>query len=213
MVELSQKKALIFRITHIENVPMIIQEGQLYCRNTCPAGVTYREIGNQDLIAKRKERPVLIHPHGTLSDYIPFYFTPFSPMLYNIRTGRGVPQRPMEDIAIIVSSLRLLVTHEVPFVFTDRHAKLETAAFSSELDDLSWIPWKLLQNRDFQRDPNRPEKMERYQAEALVHQCLPVDALHAVACYSAAQGKKLQAVANKHGSNLQIAVKPGLYFS
>lgn len=49
-------------------------------------------------------------PGGTLSDYVPFYFTPCSPMLYNIKTGyNGVPkQEAMEEIVLLVASLRKL---------------------------------------------------------------------------------------------------------
>jgi len=50
----------------------------------------YRNIGNPDLIDKRSRRVVPIPPGGTLSDYVPFYFTPFSMMMYNIKTGYGV---------------------------------------------------------------------------------------------------------------------------
>ncbi|MEO1609407.1 MAG: DarT ssDNA thymidine ADP-ribosyltransferase family protein [Pseudomonadota bacterium] len=57
-------------------------------------------------MAKRKHRNVPCIPGGTLSDYVPFYFTPFTPMLYNIKTRYGgVSQNPMEDIIILVSSL------------------------------------------------------------------------------------------------------------
>jgi hypothetical protein len=40
----------------------------------------FRNIGNADLISKRETRQVPIPPGGMLSDYIPFYFTPWSPV-------------------------------------------------------------------------------------------------------------------------------------
>ena len=46
-----------------------------------------------------------IHPGGTLSDYVPFYFTPFSPMAYNIHTGLGVNRINWRDIVVLVASL------------------------------------------------------------------------------------------------------------
>ena len=59
-----------------------------------------------ELIKKRAGHGVPIPPGGTLSDYVPFYFTPLSPMLYNIQTGRNGTQRPSKDeIVILVSSL------------------------------------------------------------------------------------------------------------
>ncbi|CAA0240055.1 hypothetical protein AB901B6_02420 [Acinetobacter baumannii] len=87
---LNAEKALIWRIVHISNITSILDNG-LYCRNH-PNAPILTSIGNQELIDRRAIHPVPISPFGYLNDYIPFYFTPFSPMLLNIKTGRGVPQ-------------------------------------------------------------------------------------------------------------------------
>lgn len=47
----------------------------------------FRNIGNLDLIDKRAHRVVKVGPDGTLGDYVSFYFTPFSIMMFNIHTG------------------------------------------------------------------------------------------------------------------------------
>ncbi|AEQ97857.1 hypothetical protein XOC_3767 [Xanthomonas oryzae pv. oryzicola BLS256] len=63
-------------------------------------------IGNPELIDKRSSHPVPLPPGGFLNDYVPFYFTPFLPMLRNIHTAwGGIQRRPNEDIVILVSSL------------------------------------------------------------------------------------------------------------
>ena len=211
MPGLSQQKARIFRITHVENVPWILSNG-LYCRNSGRRDPHFREIGHPELIQKRARRPVPLGPGGTLSDYIPFYFTPHSPMLYNIKTGVGVPKLPMREIAILVSTLALVRIAGVPFVFTDRHAYMAAAQFYNVLDDLSHIDWALLNRRDFKRDANDLGKFERYQAEALVHSKLPVSALYAVACYAAEQKGRLEMAAAATGANIRVLVKPEWYF-
>ena len=100
MSSLSPEKALIFRITHIANAPWILANG-LHCRSSAAQDPDFEEIGNPDLIDKRTRRIVPVPPGGTLSDYVPFYFTPYSPMLYNIKTGwRGITRRPMSQIVI-----------------------------------------------------------------------------------------------------------------
>jgi len=86
---LNPDKALIFRIAHVANLPSILDNG-LHARNGKVFDPHYRSIGNPDLIDKRSRRAVPVPPRGTLSDYVPFYFTPFSIMLFNINTGHGV---------------------------------------------------------------------------------------------------------------------------
>jgi hypothetical protein len=86
--DLNAGRALIFRITHVDNVRWILGNG-LHCRSSGIVDPNFVNIGNVELIDKRQHRIVDIPPGGTLSDYIPFYFTPFSPMMLNIRTGWG----------------------------------------------------------------------------------------------------------------------------
>lgn len=212
MSALTPNKALIFRITHIENVPWIFANG-LHCRNCDAFDPNYREIGNPDLIEKRAHRVVPIQPGGMLSDYIPFYFTPYSPMLLNIKTGyNGMTKTPMSEIVILASSLRTIAEQDIPFVFSDRHAYLMTAEFSSDLAELDRIDWKILRERDFKRNPNDPGKFERYQAEALIYQHLPVTALAGIVCHGQAQESYLQDLMQKVNLNLTLAARPDWYF-
>ena len=210
---LNAEKALIFRIVHRDNVSWMLDHG-VHCGSSPARDPNYVTIGNLELIAKRTSRSVPIHPHGTLEDYVPFYFTPYSPMLYNIKTGyNGITPRPNEQIVILVSSLHRLNQLKVPFVFSDRHAFLKTARFSSELAELDRIDWKILQERDFKRDPNDLEKMDRYQAEALVHQRVPVEALVGAVCYNQASGTQLETAIKQRHINLRVLVQPKWYFS
>jgi ssDNA thymidine ADP-ribosyltransferase, DarT len=120
----------------------------LHCRSSSAASGPFVQIGNPELIERRQSRIVECPPHGTLSDYIPFYFTPYTPMMYNIKTGyNGMQRRPMKDILILVSSLRKLARDSVSFVFSDRHAYLRLARFTSDLANLSWIDWPSLNVR------------------------------------------------------------------
>ena len=89
---LTAERAFIFRIVHRNNLPWILANG-LHCRSSLVIDPHYVDIGNPDLIGKRNARAVPIAPGGTLSNYVPFYFTPRSPMLLNIKTGyNGVRQ-------------------------------------------------------------------------------------------------------------------------
>jgi hypothetical protein len=209
---LTPERALIFRITHLRNVPWILRNG-LVCANGSDTDPDFVSIGNPDLIAKRPQRVVGIPPGGTLADYVPFYFTPKSPMLLNIKTGwGGVRQRPNEEIVILVSSLKTLFERRIEFVFTDRHAYLVQARFYSDLGDLERVDFDSLQRSDFVRNPEEPERFDRYQAEALVFGGLPVGALTGIGCYTRDVKLELEALAREAGAAPRIEVRPDWYF-
>src|SRR5680860_1102219 len=111
--DLNPQKALIFRIVHRETLRWILDNG-LHCRNSDVIDPRYVGIGNPELIDKRSHRLVPCQPGGTLSDYIPFYFTPFSPMMLNIKTGYGgIQKRQNGEIVILVSSLHRLTEENI----------------------------------------------------------------------------------------------------
>lgn len=207
---LNAEKALIWRIVHISSMASILDNG-LYCRSHINAP-TLTSIGNQGLIDRRATHPVPISPFGFLNDYIPFYFTPFSPMLLNIKTGRGVPQRPNEEIVILVSSLHHIQKLGLDFVFSNMHAYYQWANFYNNLNDLNNIDWPLLQNRDFKRDQDDPLKFERYQAEALIHQHCPLTALKGVLCYNEQVKSSLEDLMSERNINIPIYANPNWYF-
>jgi len=209
---LTPEKALIFRIVHRDNVEWILDNG-LHCASSQILSPTYVAIGNPDLIDRRKSRAVTEPPGGLLSDYVPFYFTPHSPMLYNIKTGyNGIKRRTNEEIVVLVSSLPRLTEGGIPFLFTDRHAYLTAARFSSRLEDLARIDWSILQARDFRRDPEDLGKVERYRAEALVHQQLHVQALLGIGCCNGVVAERVRTLTTSRGLDLKVVVRPDWYF-
>jgi ssDNA thymidine ADP-ribosyltransferase, DarT len=209
---LNPEKALIFRIVHRRNLPWIPENG-LHCRNSNRIDPNFVSIGNPSLISDRQHVPVPIPPRGTLSDYIPFYFTPHSVMLFNIKTGyRGIQQRRNDEIAILVSSLPKLTQDQIRFIFTDRHARLATAEFFEDVERLDRIDWEILQNRDFRRDNNDLGKMERYQAEALVPVYLPIFSLLGIVCYNSQERDRVNKLVGEVGVALQVISQSGWYF-
>ncbi len=148
-----------------------------------------------------------------MSDYIPFYFTPFSMMMFNIKTGYGeIRHVPNKDLVLLVSSIHQLEKRHVKFTFTDRHAYLRTAQFFNSSDDLDHIDWKLLQARDFKRDADDPAKTDRYQAEALVHQRMTMQDLLGIVCYSKNEMGTLMQTVENFGLETKVVARPSWYF-
>ncbi|WP_339469828.1 type II toxin-antitoxin system toxin DNA ADP-ribosyl transferase DarT [Pseudomonas capeferrum] len=204
-------KALIWHIVHRDNLPWILDNG-LHCANSDVRAPQYVNIGNAELIDKRRSRHVPIAPKGVLADYVPFYFTPFSVMMKNIHSGWSVQQFSNDEIVILVSSLYRVEELGLPFVFTNAHAYPEWTNYYSDLAYLGEIDWPILQRRDFKRDPDDPRKMERYQAEALIHHHLPITGLLGIMCYTDAVKKRIEHNVAARGLTLSVHARPGWYF-
>jgi hypothetical protein len=211
-LKLNPEKALIFRICHIKNLPWILDNG-LHARNGAAFDPKFFNIGNPDLIDKRATRKVEVGPRGTLSDYVPFYFTPYSIMLFNIKTGYGgIKQVANDDIVIFVSSLLKFDEAGVRFVFTNQHAYPRMAEYFTEIEDLHRIDWELLQSRNFKHDPDDPGKKERYQAEALAWKNVPLSALSGIAAHSEKVQSEIDAMLAARSVDLKTVVRPTWYF-
>jgi hypothetical protein len=208
---LNPDRALVFRIIHRANLPWVLQHG-LHCGNSatqCPGWIS---IGNQELISKRARWPVPVAPGGVLNDYVPFYFTPFSPMMLAIKTGyNGVQQYPPQDIVILVSDLRRIAAQGLTWLFTDTHANNVVVNYFKQLADLTRLDWRILQARDFLRDADDPAKFGRYQAEALVHRHCPLQALSGIVCFDDHGKMTAQQAVDAHGATLKVVKQPSWY--
>lgn len=209
---LNADKALIWRIVHRDNLSWILDNG-LHCANSKTLSPNYINIGNSDLIDKRRHRAVPIAPSGTLADYVPFYFTPFSVMMLNIHSGRGgVPRRRNEEIVILVSSLHHVHSIGLPFLFTNAHAYPNWTNYYSNLAQLYNIDWDILQRRDFKRDPDDLRKMERYQAEALIFKHLPINGILGIVCYTEQLKHDIEQQVQGRNLKLEVYARTQWYF-
>lgn len=210
--QLTPDEALIFRVTHVNNVAWVLEHG-LQCKASTVQDPSFVTIGHPELIQRRPLRPVPAGPRGTLDQYIPFYFTPLSVMLYNIRTGwNGMTRRAPQELVFLVASLRTLHRAGIAFVFSDRHAFLLWAKFETSLDELVHLPWTYWQRRDFKHDPNRPEKKERYQAEALIHRYMPAEHIDAIVCSDEHVRVHVEGMARGHGERMEVVCRGDWFF-
>ena len=135
-------------------------------------------------------------------------------MLYNIKTGySGIARRSNDDIAILVSSCQHMAASGVTMVYTDRHAYTMTAAWTANTADLvTLIDWNILRRHDFARSDAYPDKMERYQAEALAHHYVPPAALLGIGCVSDSVRSAIEQVVQTSGAAVQVFSRQGWYF-
>lgn len=205
-------ETIIYRITHVANVPWILDNG-LYALSTGRWNPNFVPIGNPDLIEKRRHRVIDAGPRGALDDYVTFYFGVRSVMLYNIHTRRVVGvEATQRDVVYLVSSCERVRDAGARFLFSDRHAYVATAEFLTDLAELSRLDWALIRGRDFRREPNRPDKLERRAAEFLVHEHLPITGLLELGCYDEPTCARMRAEVAQRGLHLSVDVRRAWYF-
>jgi hypothetical protein len=69
-----------------------------------------------------------------------------------------------------------------------------------------------LRRHDFARDDAYPDKMERYQAEALAYRYVPSSALLGVACASGDVALRMEELVKRVRAQMRVVVRPEWYF-
>ncbi|MPS74705.1 MAG: DUF4433 domain-containing protein [Chryseobacterium sp.] len=161
-------KIYLFRMTHIENIPHILQYGITHS-DSSNANPSYVPIGDDSLINTRNK--FLLNNGKCLGEYIPFYFGVRMPMLYVIQKGFNlVIPTPAENIVYCVSSVEKIMEQNADFVFTNGHA---VDGFSvqytvSDINNINEIiDWNAVKAK-YWKDENDLDRKRRKEAEFLV---------------------------------------------
>ena len=134
-------------------------------------------------------------------------------MMYNITTGYGsITRRANEDIVILFSSSHRLRELDVPFLYTNQHAYSVETDFYDGSENLEQVDWDLLQRRDFKTADADPGKQLRYQAEVLVHQHVPWEALLGIGCYNKVVQQSLKTMMETRHLETRGRAVPDWYF-
>ena len=178
------------------------------------ANSDYVHIGNPEIIDVRSITPVKIANHGMIGDYVPFYFTPKSIMLYNIITGYWhplVPRRNRNEILIIRCLISDLATFPQWF-FTDGQANAIISNHYNDLSDLDQIDWKSIQNSDFSKSNGDYDRPRRYQAEFLVYEQVPLEKVESLNVYDNQTADIVTNILKQNNINLAVNIQPQYFF-
>ncbi|HEY5405646.1 MAG TPA: DUF4433 domain-containing protein [Ginsengibacter sp.] len=218
-MDLAQIK--VYRITHIDNVPHILQHGITHKRskNANPDFIT---IGDISLIDTRGGKAVIADngdllnfgaPSITLGDFIPFYFGIKMPMLYVIQHGGNFVESatPPKDIVYLACSLSRILKLSNDCYYSDGHAtdNLTTFYDKSKINDLpTVVDWDAVKASYWGGQENLNIKRKK-QAEFLASNDLPPNCIIGFVCYNESAKKKLQTMGVEEE---KIRVIPNAYY-
>ncbi len=198
----------IYHITHINNLPSIIQHDGLFCDTlTSSYGLTPLGIAHQHIKQRRACREVPVAARGTLSDYVPFYFAPRSPMLYAIHKHQVKGYNGgQQDILHLVATIQRVSSSGLSFAFTDGHAEVKMSRFFEHLSHL--VMTKKYWN-DTQQDTDRKR---RRQAEFLIYQRVPWSLIDTIGVMHARIGAQVQTILQATNHRPQVVVQQAWYY-
>jgi hypothetical protein len=210
---INQEKKYCYRITHINNLSLLLQNG-IVNKHHLNADNNFIEIGNPEIIDVRSTTPVKINNYGMIGDYIPFYFTPKSIMLYNIITGYWHPKvlkRNRSEIIVIRCLITDLSTLPQWF-FTDGQGNDMASSHNNSLTKLGIIDWQSIQNSNFTKNDGDYDRPRRYQAEFLVHQQVPLASIESLNVYNLETANIVSNILTQNNINLALNIQSKYFF-
>ena len=196
-------------MTHIENIPHILENGitHIYSKN---ANKDYKGIGDGSLINTRHN--IKLPNNDLLGDYIPFYFGTRMPMLLVIQKGyNSVTPKDPADIVYCVTSVERVLDCGLEFIFSDGHAVNGLTSFyeQEEIDGVEEIVDLKAVKVTYWKDENDNDLKRRMEAEFLVKEDIPPDAIGGFIVYNEAAKARLLSMGVKENI---VAVRPNRYF-
>lgn len=212
----------IYRITHIENIPHILQHGITH-KTSVNRNQNFRNIGDVSLIENRSKKVVVVDngefglEEGKtsirLGDYIPFYFGVKMPMLYVAQHGGNFVEKPTppRDIVYMACSLQKVVKSGIDFFFTDGHATDMLTSFydKTRIGELvNIIDWDAVKSAYWGGTDNLNIKRKK-QAEFLIHGDVNPDLILGFVCFNESAKVKLVSMGV---ADAKIKVIPSAYY-
>lgn len=202
-----------FHFTPIENLSGILESDGLVCNNRCRTQQV--SIAHQHIQDRRRRKLVPCGPGGNLHDYVPFYFCNRSPMMYAINGGAVASyDRGQAELVYLVLKLQSVAGAGLKFVFTDRHAVTDHAAFYTNPTDLRRIDWALMSSPRWNNIPDYPDRKDRRQAEFLVRGFVPWDLVDALVVISPRMKQRVEGLLAQYPAPARrpVLVRRGWYY-
>jgi len=202
-------KIYLFRMTHIENIQHILQNGITHSTSV-KANPNFVPIGDGSLITTRSN--FLLNNGRRLGEYIPFYFGVRTPGLYVVQNGFNmVAPTPSENIVYCVSSVQKIIDLQLDFVFTDGHAVdgFTTQYNLEDIQNIDTILDKNAINAKYWKDENDLDRKRRKESEFLVLGDITHDA---VLGYITSNENAKNRVINFGADATNVHIKLGFYF-
>lgn len=211
----------IYHITHIDNLSRILTEGGLVCdaeaeqRELCARSIAHATLKQRRArTSVEKNNGATIAAGGVLADYVPFYFTNRSPMLFAIHKDAVVGyDGGQSSVIYLVSSVEMVAATEMSWCFTDGHADEEVSDFHDRLEELDQVDWNLMRDWSWHNKLSDPDRKRRKQAEFLVHQRFPWQHVAQISVINQAMAARVKALIQANDHQPCVTIEANWYYN
>ncbi|AFZ34936.1 Appr-1-p processing domain protein [Stanieria cyanosphaera PCC 7437] len=160
----------LYYITHIENLPSILQKGILSHKKVDELGVSYTPIYDSTIVSKRKDKST--PERNSLWEYANLYFQPRNPMMYRV-----VNEKDKRDIAVV--GVKPEVLNISGCMISDGNAANDPTNFFSLKEGLKILnqQWKIIQSDWWKEDDGSKRKI---MAECLIPEQISPSLIHSI---------------------------------
>jgi hypothetical protein len=186
----------------------------LYSKLNAPENPLRQNIGNHEIISERDNRLVTCFPNTVVNNYVPFYFSIKTPMLYNIYTGHGVPQLDQSNIVYLCIPLLDLANPNFQWCFTNGNAAKIITKYFTDLNDINEIDWRSITSEDFRHDNDDgdEDRIRKKHSEFLIKDYVPNNIIKGIIVYNDRIKDIVQGVVDNLGLDISVIVKRNYYF-
>lgn len=205
----------IYHITHVDNLPGLVSSGALLCDSLIRRNeLSPRNIAYGNIKSRRSATEVTIPPGGVVSDYVPFYFCPRSPMLYAVHGGQ-VPGHEGGQVNVVhlVADAERLVESKLSCVHTEGHAAVQPLAFHNGCEGFQRLDWPLIRSANWGNTAEDGDRKRRKQAEFLVHGSVPWTAISQIGVIDATIAARASALLATAAHRPEVVVQPQWYYT
>lgn len=197
----------------IDNLEIDLTNG-LYSKINAPVDPNRKTIGNAEIISERDKRKVSCYSGSVVNNYVPFYFSVRTPMLYNIYSGYGVKQIHQSKIVYLCIPLLDVASDDLEWCFTDGNAAKVITSYYNSLVDINSLDWNSIRTTDFKHDnvDGDEDRIRKKHSEFLVRDFVPSDRIKGIGVFNQNAENSVKTILQRIGSNVQVKIKREFYF-
>jgi hypothetical protein len=190
----------LYYISHIDNVPSILEHGVLSHERILAEKIQYTKIYAEDIVANRQG---IQTPDGrSLWSFANLYFQPRNPMLYRV-----IHEKQADEVAIISVRPEILDRLDI-FISTGNAAHSASEILTS--GESQKVMRKIIKETDIEYWKEVDGSKRKIMAECLVPDMIPSNLIQTI--YVATQAAKTKLEATIPSSNVPVVTEPNMFF-